>query len=178
MTKEIFDIVDEDDKVIGKATRNEVHNKKLIHRSVMFFIFDKKWRILVTQRTKEKDMFPEYWSITLGGHVNSEESYDDAVIREVKEEAGIENKPFFMGIIKKRTPEEKENSKVYSFMINKKIKLDKKELKQGMFLTMKEMKEKIKKEKFLPETKELLKILRKFQKERITVNFINPKLFI
>ncbi|MCX6822044.1 MAG: NUDIX domain-containing protein, partial [Candidatus Aenigmarchaeota archaeon] len=77
--EEIFDIVDEEDNVIGKTTREEVHNKKLIHRSVMFFIFDKKRRVLVTQRTKAKDMFPEYWSISLGGHVSSGETYEEAV---------------------------------------------------------------------------------------------------
>jgi isopentenyl-diphosphate delta-isomerase type 1 len=161
--EEIFDVVDENDNVIGKATRKEVHNKKLIHRSVMFFIFDKKGRILVTQRTKAKDMFPEYWSITLGGHVNSGESYDEAVVREAKEEAGVENKPFFMGIINKRITEEKENSKIYEFVTDKRIKLDKGELKQGMFLTMEELKDKIKKEKFLPETKDLLNIFKNFK---------------
>jgi isopentenyldiphosphate isomerase len=160
MTEEIFDVVDEDDKVIEKATRKEVHDKKLIHRSVMFFIFDRKERILVTQRTKAKDMFPDYWSITLGGHVNSGESYDEAVVREAKEEAGIESKSFFMGIIKKRVPEEKENSKVYGFVTDKKIKLDKGELKQGMFLTIEEIIKTMKKEKFLPETKDLLNILK------------------
>jgi isopentenyl-diphosphate delta-isomerase type 1 len=161
--EEIFDVVDENDNVIGKATRKEVHNKKLIHRSVMFFIFDKKGRILVTQRTKAKDMFPEYWSITLGGHVNSGESYDEAVVREAKEEAGVENKPFFMGIINKRITEEKENSKIYGFVTDGIIKLDKVELKQGMFLTMRELKDKIKKEKFLPETKDLLNIFKNFK---------------
>lgn len=160
MTEEIFDVVDEDDKVIEKATRKEVHDKKLIHRSVMFFIFDRKERILVTQRTKAKDMFPDYWSITLGGHVNSGESYDEAVVREAKEEVGIESKSFFMGIIKKRVPEEKENSKVYGFVTDKKIKLDKGELKQGMFLTIEEIIKTMKKEKFLPETKDLLNILK------------------
>jgi len=163
MTEEIFDVVNEDDKIVGKATRKEVHDKKLIHRSVMFFIFDKKRRILVTQRTKTKDMFPEYWSITLGGHVNSGESYDEAVVREAKEEAGVESKPFFMGIIKKRIPEEKENSKVYGFVAGEKIKLDKGELKQGMFLNIEEIIQKMKKEKFLPETKDLLKILKNNQ---------------
>jgi len=161
--EEIFDVVDENDKVIGKATRKEVHDKKLIHRSVMFFIFDKKGRILVTQRTKTKDMFPEFWSITLGGHVNSGESYDKAVVREAKEEAGIEVKPFFMGVINKRIPEEKENSKVYGFITNGKIELDKNELKKGMFLTIEEIRRVIKKEKFLPETNDLLKILKNNQ---------------
>ncbi len=164
--KEIFDVLNKNDKVIGKATRKQVHDKKLLHRSVMFFIFDKKGRILVTQRTKGKDMFPEYWSITLGGHVNSGESYDKAVVREAKEEAGIDNKPFFMDIIKKRISEEKENSKVYGFVTNGEVKLDKNELKKGMFLNMEGLEKKIKKEKFLPETKELLKILENFKIKR------------
>jgi len=113
---EIFNVVDEDDKVIGKATRTEVHVKKLIHRSVMFFIFDKKGRILVTQRTKNKEFFHEYWSIGLGGHVLAGETYDEAVVREVKEETNIDEKPFYMGSYKLRIPEESENVRVYGFV--------------------------------------------------------------
>jgi len=98
---EIYDVVDEDDKVIGKATRQEIHDKRLIHRSVMFFIFDKKGRIFVTQRTKHKEFYKEYWSIVLGGHVNSGETYEEAAIRECKEETGIENKPFLWDLLSK-----------------------------------------------------------------------------
>ncbi len=158
---ELFSVVDEDDNVIGKANRTEVHVKGLIHRSVMFFIFDKKDRIFITQRTKNKEFFKEYWSIGLGGHVNAGETYDDAVVREVKEEADINEKPFFMGSFKLRIPEENENVRVYGFVTDKKPELDPFELKQGMFLTREEMEEKIKKEKFLPETEDLLKILKK-----------------
>jgi len=161
---EIYSVVNEDDKVIGKATRKEVHVKKLTHRSVMFFIFDKKGRILVTQRTKNKEFYKEYWSIGLGGHVNAGETYDETVVREVKEEANIDDKPFPMGSFKLRLPEESENARVYGFVIDKKPELDPFEVKQGMFLTMEEMEEKIKKEKFLPETKDLLRILREFSK--------------
>jgi isopentenyldiphosphate isomerase len=39
MSKEFFDIVDENDNVIGKASREECHGRGLIHRSVMFFVF-------------------------------------------------------------------------------------------------------------------------------------------
>jgi len=162
---EVYDIVDENDNVIGKATREEVHkNNKLIHRSIMFFIFDKKGRIFVNQRTENKEFFPEYWSITFGGHVNFGESYVDAVVRECKEETGIEGKPFFMGTIEVRLPQESENSKVFCFVSDKKPKLDPFEIKKGIFMTMKELKEKLKKDKFLPETNDLLKILRNFKK--------------
>ncbi len=163
MPDEIYDVVDEDDNVIGKATREEVHkNNKLIHRSIMFFIFDKKGRIFVNQRTKNKEFYPEYWSLTFGGHVNSGETYEEAVIREAKEEAGIEEKPFFMGTLKVRLPQESENSKVFGFITDKKLKLDPFEIKQGKFMTMGGVEEKLKKEKFLPEAKGLLRILRNF----------------
>ena len=161
MKDEIYSVVNEDDKVIGKATRKEVHVKKLTHRSVMFFIFDKKGRILVTQRTKNKEFYKEYWSIGLGGHVNAGETYDETVVREVKEEANIDDKPFPMGSFKLRLPEESENARVYGFVIDKKPELDPFEVKQGIFMTREEMEEKIKKEKFLPETKDLLRILKK-----------------
>jgi isopentenyldiphosphate isomerase len=161
---EIYSVVDEDDKVIGKSTRKEVHKKKLIHRSVMFLIFDKKGRILVTQRTKNKEFYKEYWSIGLGGHVNAGETYEEAVVREAKEEANIDEKPFFIDSFKLRLPTESENVRVYSFVTDKKPKLDPFEVKLGVFLTRKEMEEKIKKDKFLPETKDLLRILRKLKK--------------
>jgi len=161
---EIYDVVDEDDKVIGKATRQEIHDKKLIHRSVMFFIFDKKGRIFVTQRTKNKEFYKEYWSIVLGGHINSGETYEEAAIRECKEETGIESKPVFMGFFKQRIPEEKENVKVFAFYTDKIPKIDPFEIKQGKFMTMKELENKLKNEKFLPETNDLLKILKNFKK--------------
>jgi isopentenyldiphosphate isomerase len=162
---EIFDVVDDDDNVIGKTTRKEVHTKNLIHRSVMFFIFDKEGRIFVSQRTKNKEFFREYWSVGLGGHVNTGETYDEAVVREAKEEANMDEKPFFMGSFKLRIPNksDNENARVYGFITDKKLKFDQYEIKQGSFMTIEEMEEKITKEKFLPETKDLLKILKEFK---------------
>jgi len=163
MPAEIYDVVDENDNIIGKASREEVHkNNKLIHRSIIFFIFDKKGRIFVNQRTKNKEFFPEYWSLTFGGHVNSGETYERAVVREAKEEAGIEAKPFFMGTLKVRLPTESENSKVFGFIADKKLKIDTFEIKQGKFMTMEKIEYKLKKDKFLPETKDLFKILKTF----------------
>ena len=39
--EEYFDIVSDDDEVVGRATRKEVHAKGYVHRSVLFFIFDR-----------------------------------------------------------------------------------------------------------------------------------------
>ncbi len=161
MCSEFFDVVDEDDNVIGKASREECHKRGLIHRSVMFFIFDDEDKVLVTKRTKTKDFFPGYWSIVLGGHVHAGETYEEAVIRELEEEAGLKAKPFFISSFKKRIPEEKENVKVYGVLAKDRIILNDEELENGEFLSVEEMEEKLKNQDFLPETEILFNMLKR-----------------
>ncbi|MEE9150235.1 MAG: NUDIX domain-containing protein [Thermoplasmata archaeon] len=160
MPKEFFDIVDENDDIIDIATREECHKKGFIHRSVMFFVFDDDGKILVTKRTRTKDFFPGYWSIVLGGHVLAGESYEKAVVREIKEEVGLKAKPFFMASFKKRIFEEKENVKVFGLIAKDDIVLDHEEIVKGEFLGMEELRVRLKSQKFLPETEILFGILK------------------
>jgi isopentenyldiphosphate isomerase len=158
--EELFDVVNEENEVIGSALRKEVHSKGHIHRSVLFFIFDNDGRVFVNQRTENKEFYPGYWSIVFGGHVHSGESYEEAVVRELKEEAGIEEKPELMASFKKRFDElDKENVRVYAIVTGKRLEIDPEEIKQGEFVTMGELEKKLKKEKFLPETQMLVGIL-------------------
>ena len=159
MQEEMFDVVDEDDNVVGRATRSECHDNGLIHRSVMFFVFDSKGRVLVTKRTQNKDFFPGYWSIVLGGHVRSGESYEEAAVREIEEEIGISPKRILISFFKKRIPEEKENVKVFGVVAEDKLKLNEDELESGEFLTFNRLEKRIEGEKFLPETETLYSIL-------------------
>lgn len=162
MNDELFDIVNEEDKIIGQATRKEVHRKGYIHRSVFFYLFDKQGKIFVSQRTANKEFYPEYWSIVFGGHLQAGETYENAVVREAKEEAGIEAEPVFITFFKKRLDEEdKENVKVYKLVTEQKPKLESNELKQGKFLTAEELGQKLKEDKFLPETDKLYQIFRR-----------------
>jgi len=160
MMEEFFDVVDEGDNVVGRASRRECHQKGLLHRSVVFFVFDKDGKVLVNRRTMNKDFFPGYWSIALGGHVHSGEGYDDAIGREIEEEVGISAKPFRITSYKKRIPEEKENVVVYGVLADKKPKLDPTEIEEASFMSMGEMEKAVKERKFLPETRSLLKILK------------------
>ena len=161
MCSEFFDVVDEDDNVIGKASREECHKKGLIHRSVMFFVFNEEGMVLVTKRTKAKDFFPGYRSIVLGGHVHAGESYEEAVAREIEEEVGLKAQPFFISSFKKRIPEEKENVKVYGVVVKDRINLNDEELEKGEFLGLEEMEEKLKSQNFLPETEILFSMLKR-----------------
>ncbi len=159
METELFDIVDDEDNIVGKASREECHESGLVHRSVMFFVFDSEKRILVTKRTQNKDFFPGFYSIVLGGHVQSGESYEDAAVREIREEVGISAKPYLISFFKKRIPEEKENVKVFGVVVKDELKLNEDELESGEFIEFDELDKWMEKKEFLPETETLYSIL-------------------
>jgi len=164
--EEFFDVVDEDDNVMGKASRSDCHEKHLMHRSVMFFVFDDQNRVYVNKRADEKEFFGGRYSIVFGGHVPSGETYDEAVVRELEEETGLTDPPFPLGQFKKRTPEENENARVYGMVATKPIKLLLEEVVSGEFMTLEQTQQMMKKEDFIPETQQLLPILREYYNSR------------
>lgn len=87
---EIFDVVNENDEVIGTATREECHSdSSLIHRAVHFALFDKKNRkVLLTQRSFKKETDPGKLTF-LGEHVVADEGYRETAKRGVSEELGF-----------------------------------------------------------------------------------------
>ena len=87
--EEIFDVVDRSDRVIGKASREEVHSKGLLHRSAHLLVFDASGRVLLQKRSMGKDTFPGRWDSSVSGHVDSGEEYDECVVREAFEEIGV-----------------------------------------------------------------------------------------
>lgn len=86
---EIFDVVDASDRVIGRATRAEVHRRGLLHRAVHIFVFDARGNVILQKRSLAKDTCPGLLSTSCAGHVDSGENYDDAARRELGEELGI-----------------------------------------------------------------------------------------
>ncbi|MEZ4766168.1 MAG: NUDIX domain-containing protein [Calditrichia bacterium] len=76
--KEWFDILSPEGKVVGKATRDEVHgNPDLLHAVVHVHIINQHGDLFVQKRASNKDMFPDYWDTAVGGHVNSGETIQD-----------------------------------------------------------------------------------------------------
>jgi len=88
-TDEFLDIVNNRDEVVGRATRREVHARKLLHRAVHILIFDSAGRVFLQKRSMAKDMAPGLWDSSCSGHVDSGESYDHAAVRELGEELGL-----------------------------------------------------------------------------------------
>lgn len=89
---ELFIVVDKNDKVLGYRTRYDCHhNKQLIHRAVGIVVYNNKGQILVQKRSKNKDLHPNFYTISASGHVSKGQSYKQAALRELKEELGIKS---------------------------------------------------------------------------------------
>jgi isopentenyl-diphosphate delta-isomerase type 1 len=137
---EIFDIVDGNDQVIGKARRGEVHgNKYLIHRSIGVIVVNDKGEIFLQQRSNTKDTDPLKWTISVSGHVERGDTYENAAKRELQEEIGINVPiiPFDKFIY--RGEQETEVSQLFKAISNGPFQLNKEEIIQGKFFTRKEL---------------------------------------
>ncbi|MFE5511528.1 NUDIX domain-containing protein [Streptomyces sp. NPDC056529] len=91
--EEILDVVDEQDRVVGRAPRGEVYARGLIHRCVFIRDRDADGRVFVHRRTPTKLVFPSMYDMFVGGVVGAGESYDEAALREAEEELGVRGLP-------------------------------------------------------------------------------------
>lgn len=87
--EERVDVVDEQDRVVGGATRAQMRAQNLLHRCVAILCLDSHGRIYVHRRTATKDVFPGLYDPSVGGVVTAGEDYDTAALREIDEELGI-----------------------------------------------------------------------------------------
>lgn len=90
---ELLDIVDENNILTGEVEyRKFIHKNNLWHRHVSCWIMNQKGELLFQKRAACKERNANKWSKT-GGHVDSGETVEQAVIREVEEEIGIHFEP-------------------------------------------------------------------------------------
>lgn len=85
---EMLDIVDDRDKVIGRATREEVNRDKLSHRIVHVLVHNDLNEMAMQMRSMKKSYCPGHWSTAVGGYVRLGETYEQAGARESFEELG------------------------------------------------------------------------------------------
>lgn len=89
MPEEIFDVVDDQDEVIDRLPRDEVHRRKLNHRAIHLLVHNAAGQVFLQQRSMQKDTHPGKWDSSVSGHLDSGETYDACVIREAEEEIGL-----------------------------------------------------------------------------------------
>lgn len=85
---ELLDIINQADEVVGTASIDEIYADKLLHRIVHVLIMSDTGDMALQLRSKQKSFCPGHWSTAVGGHVQAGESYEEAAIREFREELG------------------------------------------------------------------------------------------
>jgi 8-oxo-dGTP pyrophosphatase MutT (NUDIX family) len=87
---EWVDLVDENNRVMGRARRSEVRGRNLLHRGVGILCWNSRGEIYVHRRTRTKDVFPGLYDMFVGGVVAAGEPEEEAARREIREELGID----------------------------------------------------------------------------------------
>ncbi|SPD76004.1 Mutator MutT protein [uncultured Desulfobacterium sp.] len=134
---QFLDVVDESDMVIGSATRRECNsNPNLIHRAAYALIFSSDGRLFLHKRSNTKDTCPSLWSISVAGHVDQGETYEQTIRREIIEEIGIDLKVEYLEKYLLRHINESEFSAVFRAYSDGPFKLNKKEIEKGGFFRL------------------------------------------
>ncbi len=90
---EILDFVDENDQVLGQASRDHIHQESLMHRACHMMLFNSVGDVFLQKRSLNKDNSPGLWDFSAAGHVDASESYVDCAVRELEEELGLVVEP-------------------------------------------------------------------------------------
>ncbi len=88
-SRELLDVVDADDRVIGVKTRGEIHAQGLMHRAAHILVFNTSGELFIQKRSMSKDNDPGLWDSSAAGHVDRGEDYQSCAIRELGEELGL-----------------------------------------------------------------------------------------
>jgi isopentenyl-diphosphate delta-isomerase type 1 len=111
--KEIIDILNKKEEVIGNAPKKDVHSKHLLHYAAEIFIINNQGQILSQLRKSTKHHYPLHWGSSASGHVKTGETPEQGAYRELLEEIGIKTQLEFLG--KFYFEDRDENQLVYVF---------------------------------------------------------------
>lgn len=78
------------EKTAETIERSEAHKHGVCHRVVHLWILNQHNDVLIQQRSSNKDIGADLWYVSVAGHIDASESIEDTLIRETKEELGLD----------------------------------------------------------------------------------------
>lgn len=157
---EIWNILDENGNKTGKTMIRGVDKLPdgFYHESVAVWIINSENRLLIQKRASTKKRYPNMWAMTTGA-MNANENRNQAIIREIKEELGIdieENELIYTGMQKGNT------AFINSFIVKKdidlsEITLQKEEVSKAEWDSYEEVEKKYNNAEFVPHWWEYIK---------------------
>lgn len=88
---EYFDVYNKyGEKTNETIERGGAHKSGILHRVVHLWILNQNNDVLIQQRSASKEAGPNLWYVSVGGHIESSETIEDTLIRETKEELGLD----------------------------------------------------------------------------------------
>jgi isopentenyldiphosphate isomerase len=152
MIQEYLAVVDENDRVIGRAGWNEIRAKNLIHRGTAVLVFNSKRELFIHKRAKTIRRHPLHYALFVGGGVTVHESYKENAIRELEEEIGATNVKLNF-LFKKFIvmPDSRFFVSIYSCIYDGELNLQPSEVDSGFYISFSDVDNLIEKEKFTPE---------------------------
>ena len=133
MPEELFDVVDEHDRVVGQAPRSVVHAQKLPHRAVHVFVFNSRGELLLQKRSALKDEYPLCYTSSASGHLGAGETYESAAPRELEEELGLTGRLEWLAKFPAGPNTSQEHTVLYRTTTDAAPKLDRNEIDAATF---------------------------------------------
>ncbi|MFT4303406.1 MAG: hypothetical protein ACMXYG_02490 [Candidatus Woesearchaeota archaeon] len=96
MVEQYIDIINDDNEAIGKAKRDEIFKKKLLHRAIKVIIVNDKKEFLICKIPNNKMLSEDKFELGIWSEVLSEETFDDAMFRTLNESFKIDAPPIFI----------------------------------------------------------------------------------
>lgn len=88
-TRDLYQIVDDQDNIIGAKPRNEIDFTKDYFRSSGLWLTNSNGQVLIAQRVLSKDKDPGKWGPAAGGTLEVGETYESNAYKEAEEELGL-----------------------------------------------------------------------------------------
>lgn len=97
-----IDTVNEHDEKIGTVLRREALERGKNFRTAHVFVLDRERRILLQRLAPQRERHPGRWGSSVAAYLFAGESYEEAAIRRMGEELGVEAPLRFLGKIEMR----------------------------------------------------------------------------